>query len=174
MDDGHVSEPELLVVAAPPTDQGGASLIRRVGGSAVNLVGQFGVLTLVSTITTVAITRLLHPAGYGVYGSAVATAAVLGAAADFGFSVMLSRDMADRPERHRSLLRAAYHVGLLWSAFLTLVLVGLAFSAPITSQRGLALIVLAPSMVFNGLNPARVVFIVRYETRRLVKVDVAF
>jgi O-antigen/teichoic acid export membrane protein len=68
-------------------------------------------------------------------------------------------------------VRAAYQVALIWSALLTLVMVGLALTAPIASQRGEALLVLSPSMIFNGLNPARVLFIVRYRTRSLVSVD---
>jgi len=157
-----------------PTDSSGQTLIRKVGGSALNLAARFGLITLISAITTIAITRLLLPTGYGIYGSAVATSAVLGAVSDFGFSTMLSRDMADQPVQHRSLLRAAYEVALSWSALLGLIMVGLAFAAGITSSRGEALLVLAPSMVFNGLNPARILFVVRYQTRRLVTVDVIF
>ena len=142
-----------------------------MAGSAANLAGRFGALTLLSALSTIAITRLLGPSGYGVYGSAVATAAVLGAMADLGFSIMLSRDMAEDASSHRPLLRAAYEVASGWSLLLALVMVAMAFSAPIDSQRGLALLVLAPSMAFNGLNPARVFFLVTYRTGRLVRID---
>jgi len=142
-----------------------------VAGSAANLAGRFGALTLLSALSTIAITRLLGPSGYGVYGSAVATAAVLGAIADFGFSMMLSRDMAEDASSHRPLLRAAYEVASGWSLVLALVMVAMAFSAPISSKRGLALLVLAPSMAFNGLNPARAFFLVTYQTGRLVRID---
>jgi O-antigen/teichoic acid export membrane protein len=147
-------------------------LAQRVAGSALNLVGQFGALTVLSTLSTIAITRLLGPSGYGVYGSAVATSALLGAMADFGFGMMLSRDMAEEKAGHRALLRSAYEVASGWSLILALAMVVMAFAAPITSQRGLALLVLAPSMAFNGLNPARVFFVVTYQTTKLVRMDV--
>jgi O-antigen/teichoic acid export membrane protein len=148
------------------------SLAQRVAGSALNLVGQFGALTLLSALSTIAITRLLGPTGYGVYGSAVATSALLGAMADFGFGMMLSRDMAEDSARHRPLLRSAYEVASGWSLILALAMVVMAIAAPITSPRGAALLVLAPSMAFNGLNPARIFFVVTYRTRQLVRLDV--
>ena len=153
-------------------DAARSSLTRRVAASATTLVSQFGVTTAVSAASTIAITRLLGPSGYGVYGTAIATAAVLGSTADLGFTIMLSRDMADDPTTHRPLLRAAYQVAGAWSIFLALVMVALAFTAPIGSPRGLALLVLAPSMAFNGLNPATAVFLVRYQTKRLMRINV--
>src|SRR5262249_37365606 len=118
------------------------------------------------------ITRLLGPSGYGVYGSAVATSALLGAMADFGFGVMLSRDMAQEKAGHRALLRSAYEVASGWALILALAMGVMAITAPLTSPRGLALLVLAPSMAFNGLNPARVFFVVTYQTTKLVRMDV--
>src|SRR5436309_2887969 len=109
--------------------------------------------------------RVLGSTGYGVYGSAVATSALLGAMADFGFGMMLSRDMAEDSARHRPLLRSAYEVASGWSLILALAMVVMAIAAPITSPRGVALLVLAPSMAFNGLNPARIFFVVTYRTR---------
>ena len=147
-------------------------LVKRVAGSALNLVAQFGLLTLVSGLTTIVITRILGPSQYGAYGSAVATFTLLGATADLGFSLMLSRDMAQDTKNHRALLRTAYEVGSTWSVVLALIMAGLAFAAPLSSQRGMALLVLAPSMAVSGLNPARIFFIVTYRTRTLVMIDV--
>jgi O-antigen/teichoic acid export membrane protein len=65
---------------------------------------------LLSTITAIAMTRLLGPTACGVYGLVVAVSAVLGAMADIGFSLMLSRDMAQDATNHRALLRPAYQV----------------------------------------------------------------
>ena len=151
---------------------GARPLASQVFASVLDLVGRLGLVTLLGTIATLLITRLLGPTGYGSYASAIATAAILGAAADFGFSSMLSRDSAGSPETHRSMLRAAYEVATAWSAVLSLVLVGLAVSAGLSTDRGIVLLVLAPSMLFNGLNPARVFLIVRRETRLLVTIDV--
>jgi O-antigen/teichoic acid export membrane protein len=149
-------------------------LVARVAGSAFNLVFRFGLTTLLSGLSAIAITRLLGPSNYGQYATAIATWSVLGAGADFGFTLMLARDMA-RAEtgRHRPMLRSAYEVGLMWSLALAIVLVGLAVSAGPTSTRGIELLLLAPSMAINGLNPARAFFEITYETRKLLIIDVS-
>jgi O-antigen/teichoic acid export membrane protein len=170
----HKSVIDAETAAGPQTPHVDESqrLIHKVAGSAVNLVGRLGMITLLSAIRTIAITRLLGPSGFGVYGAAVAVSAVLGAFADFGFSLMLSRDMATDTGAHRALLRSGYEVAGAWSLLLAGAMVVMALTAPLSSQRGLALLVLAPSMAFNGLNPARVFFLVTYRTGRLVRIDV--
>lgn len=140
--------------------------------AALDLVGRLGVVTALGAIGTLAITRLLGPTGYGSYASAIATFALLGAAADFGFSFMLSREAPGHPERHRPLLRATYEVAGAWSLLLAVVMLALAFSAGVSSDRGMALLVLVPSMAVNGLNPARTVMIVIQRTRQLLVIDV--
>jgi O-antigen/teichoic acid export membrane protein len=147
-------------------------LAGHVATAVFHLVGRFGAITFLSGLATIAITRLLGPTGYGQYAAAVATWSVLGAVADFGFSLMLSRDLPHLRGSQRAMLRSAYEIATAWSALLALVMVGLAFSAGPTSTRGLALLILAPSMVFNGLNPARVFFVVRGRTSTLLRVDV--
>jgi O-antigen/teichoic acid export membrane protein len=160
-------QPSTAIPDAPDAN----TLVPRVAGSAFNLVSRFGLLTLLSGLSAIAITRLLGPTSFGQYASAIATWSVLGASADFGFSLMLTRDMTDDHRAHRPMLRAAYELAMAWSFLLTLVMVGLALSAGISSPRGMCLLVLAPSMAFNGLNPARAFFEVRYETRRLLIID---
>lgn len=147
-------------------------LVRNLARSVFHLVGRFGAITFLSGLSTIAITRLLGPDSYGQYAAAVATWSVLGAAADFGFSLTLSRDLPHMTGDQRPVLRSAYELATAWSFVLALVMVALAFSAGITSTRGLALLVLAPSMVFNGLNPARVFFLVRHRTATLLRIDV--
>ncbi|HEY6396700.1 MAG TPA: oligosaccharide flippase family protein [Solirubrobacteraceae bacterium] len=149
-------------------DEQGARQAFRV---AADLVGRLGLVVVLGAIATIAITRLLGPTGYGSYASAVATVSVLGAA-DLGFSLMLSRDAARSRAQQRPMLRAAYEVAVVWSAFLTLVLIVLAFSAGVSSDRGLVLLVLAPSMLFSGLNPARTFMVIARRTRLLVLIDV--
>ncbi len=122
---------------------------------------------------TIAIIRLLGSTSYGQYASAVATWSVLGATADFGFSLMLSRDLPHLDGSQRPILRSAYEVATAWSSLLALAMIGLSFSAGVSSPRGLALLILAPSMVFNGLNPARIFFLVRHRTGLLLRLDVS-
>ena len=141
--------------------------------AALDLLGRLGLVTVLGAIGAVAITRLLGPTDYGSYASAIATVAILGAASDLGFTVMLSRDAADSPAAHRPMLRAAYHVASAWSAALTMVLIALALSAGLSTDRGMVLLVLAPSMLFNGLNPARAFLVITQRTRTLLAIDVA-
>jgi O-antigen/teichoic acid export membrane protein len=161
--------------AAPPpspAEHPDGSLARRVAGSASNLAGRRFVLMAVSGLTAAAVTRILGPTTYGSYGAAIATWTLVGAAADFGFSLSLSRDLARDPTRHGSMLRAAYQVGFLWSVPLALLLAGLAVAADVGTPRGACMLILAPSVLAFGLIPARTVFIVRYRTREMVLVDV--
>jgi O-antigen/teichoic acid export membrane protein/O-antigen ligase len=169
---------ELIVRALPSEHpalgeaRGESRLVLNLARSVFHLLGRYGAITILSGLGTIAIIRLLGSSDYGQYAAAVATWAVLGATADFGFSLMLSRDLPHFEGPHRPILRSAYEIATAWSAVLALVMVGLAFSAGITSTRGLALLVLAPSMLFNGLNPARVFFLIRHRTGLLLKLDV--
>jgi O-antigen/teichoic acid export membrane protein/O-antigen ligase len=179
---GNSMRDALGQVGAPPSRSrkdlgagvtlGEPKLVLNLARSVFHLLGRYGAITLISGIGTIAIVRLLGAGGYGQYAAAVATWAVLGATADLGFSLMLSRDLPHLEGPHRPILRSAYEVATAWSSILALVMVGLAFSAGITSTRGLALLILAPSMVFNGLNPARVFFLVRHRTSLLMRLDV--
>jgi O-antigen/teichoic acid export membrane protein/O-antigen ligase len=147
-------------------------LVLNLARSVFHLLGRYGAMTFLSGLGTIAIIRLIGSTGYGQYAAAVATWAVLGATADLGFSMMLSRDLPHLKGSHRPILRSAYEAAIAWSSVLALVMVGLAFSSGITSPRGLALLILAPSMVFNGLNPARVFFLIRHRTGLLLRLDV--
>jgi O-antigen/teichoic acid export membrane protein len=156
----------------PGDKQAAPSLAKRVAGSATNLAGRRFVLMALSGLTAAAITRILGPTTYGSYGAAIATWTLVGAAADFGFSLVLSRDLARDAGSHRSMMRAAYQVGLMWSVPLALLLAALAIAADPGSPRGLSMLVLAPSVLAFGLLPARTIFMVLYRTREMVLVDV--
>ena len=148
------------------------SLAKRVAGSATNLAGRRFVLMALSGLTAAAITRILGPTTYGSYGAAIATWTLVGAAADFGFSLVLSRDLARDAGSHRSMIRAAYQVAFMWSVPLALLLAGLAVVAGPTTPRGLSMLVLAPSVVAFAFLPARTIFMVLYRTREMVMIDV--
>jgi O-antigen/teichoic acid export membrane protein len=157
--------------AAPPSD--GPALLRRVAGSASNLAVRRFVLMLLSAVTAAIVTRVLGPSGYGQYSAAIATWTLVGSAVDFGFSLALARDLPHDPGARRSMLRAAYQIALAWSIPLTIALVGMAIAAGTDTDRGLAMLLLAPSLITYGLFPARTIFVVLYRTRQVVIVDVA-
>jgi O-antigen/teichoic acid export membrane protein len=149
------------------------STTRRVAGSVAVLAIQYGATTILTAITTIAVTRLLEPTNYGVYGSAVAAWTLLGATADLGTTSVLSRDLGDDRSSYRPRLMSAYTISGAWSLILANVLVGMAFASGISHPRSQAILALAPSMIFNGLNPAMSVFYAAYETKRLLRINVA-
>ena len=173
MADGDI--PKLGLV--PKHETGGArpthSVTRRVAGSVAVLAIQYGATTILTAITTIAVTRLLEPTNYGVYGSAIAAWTLLGATADLGTTSVLSRDLGDDRSMYRPRLMSAYTISCGWSLILTGVLVGMAFASGLSHPRSQAILVLAPSMIFNGLNPAMSVFYAAYETKRLLTINVA-
>jgi O-antigen/teichoic acid export membrane protein len=136
-------------------------------------LGSLGILTLISGISTIAITRVFGPSNYGQYASALATSVLLGALSDFGFSLLLSRDAGLAGPPDRSMLVPAYQVATAWCVVLAAAQVGLALQAGLATTRGAVLLILTPSMILNGLNPARVVFLLTYRTRRLLVIDAA-
>jgi O-antigen/teichoic acid export membrane protein len=157
----------VSATAPPPSP----ALSRKIGGSAANFAIRRIALIGISAVGTLLVTRFIGPTRYGDYASAIATWTIVTAAADFGFSLVLARDLGanelDRPQ----LLRASYEVGLVWAAALTVVLVGIAALAGVHSTRGQALLVLAPSVLALGLATGRQVFVALYRTRELVFID---
>ncbi len=148
------------------------TLPQRVAGAAARLAVRRLVLMVIAAVTAAAVTRMLGPVNYGEYGSAIATWTILTSAADFGFSLVIGRDLARTPSAYRETMRAAYQVGLMWTVPLALVLAGLAVGAGISSHRGQAMLFLAPSLVAFGLTPARALFTVLYDNRAVVRVDI--
>lgn len=121
-----------------------------------------------------AITRLLGPADYGQYAAAIATWSLLAAATDFGFSMMLSRDLPHTRESGvRALVRSACKAAGLLSSTLAIVMLVLAVTAGLDTARGLSLAVMAPAILSAGLAPAGALYLVRYKTRPLAVIDVS-
>jgi N-acetylglucosaminyl-diphospho-decaprenol L-rhamnosyltransferase len=166
VDSAVVSADERVAVAGRP-----GSVAGRVARAAGTLAVRQGGVLVLGAVGAAVITRMLGPANYGEYASAIATWTLLGAAADFGFSLTLARDLSADPELHRPMLRSAYRVGTAWSLVLTLAVATLGIVAGVSTDRGLAMLVLAPSMAFNGLNAARTLLLVRYRMGPVMRVD---
>jgi len=135
------------------------------------LAGRRVIVQAMSMIGTAIIARALGVDSFGQLSSALAAYWLAASASDFGFSLVLGRDLAAHPDGRGRLLRASYRVGVLWSLAPAAALVVLSFASGVTSTRGLVLLVLAPSLVVGGLSGARQVFLALYETRRLAAID---
>jgi O-antigen/teichoic acid export membrane protein len=146
-------------------------LTDRIARSALGLAGRRVAITMLSGLSTAVVARLLGPAEYGQLASALATWTLVLAASDFGFTLALGRDLAVDPPRRGRILRAAFQLQSAWSLPLAVGMVALAFASPLHSTRGQALLVLAPSVAFAGLGPARQVFTVLYRQMTAVLID---
>jgi O-antigen/teichoic acid export membrane protein len=135
------------------------------------LAGRRVIVQAMSIIGTAIIARALGVESFGQLSSALAAYWLAASASDFGFSLVLGRDLALHPDGRGRLLRASFQVGVLWSLIPAAALVALSFASGVTSTRGLVLLVLAPSLAFGGLTGARQVFLALYRTGRLAAID---
>ena len=147
------------------------ALAGRVAGSALTLAGRRAVVMVLTAISTAVVARALGVAEFGVLSSALAMYTLALAASDFGFSLVLGRDLAvDVVDRSR-LLRTAYQVQLGWAALVALVLAGLGAVSGLGETRGQLLVLLSAGVVTSGLSGGRQVFLVLYRTRSLATID---
>ena len=147
------------------------ALAGRVAGSALTLAGRRGVVMVLTTISTAVVARALGVAEFGVLSSALAMYTLALAATDFGFSLVLGRDLAvDVADRSR-LLRTAYQVQLAWAALVGLVVAGLGVISGLSETRGQLLVLLSVGVVTSGLAGGRQVYLALYRTRSLAAID---
>lgn len=157
-----------------PTPEVPEDLSGRVAGSAANLmIRRFAVMGL-GAVGAAVVTRILGPSDYGQYAAAIATWTLLSTSADFGFSMMLSRDLPHTPESSvRALVRAACRACGGLALGLAVVMGILAVVAGLDTDRGQCLAVMIPAIVSAGLAPSGTLFLVRYRTRPMAFIDVS-
>jgi O-antigen/teichoic acid export membrane protein len=156
--------------ASVPADSSG-HLPGRIAGAASSLLLRRAVLLVTSGLATVFVARLLGPAHYGQLQAALATWALLLAFSDFGFTLVLGRDLATRPDDRRDLLRAAFELQGIWSLVLAVGMAALGLLAGPTTERGALLLVLAPSVLVSAFTAGRTLFMATYQVGRTVRID---
>jgi O-antigen/teichoic acid export membrane protein len=114
-----------------------------VAGSAAVLVVRRALVMILSAVSTVVIARILGVGDFGVLSAALTTYGLALAAADFGFSLVIGRDLAATPAGAGRLLRTAYRVQIAWSSLLTIAFLAVAVAAGLSDTRGQALAILA-------------------------------
>ncbi len=149
----------------------GSMLSKQVAGSTMVLAGRRVLTTAMGVIGTAIIARMLGVVSFGQLSAALAAYWLAASVSDFGFSLVLGRDLAAHPEGRGRMLRASFQVGVLWSLVPAGALVALAIASGVSTTRGLVLLVLAPAAVVGGLACARQVFLALYRTRRLAAID---
>ncbi len=159
--------------AAPPTPTAPATpavrLEQRMASSAVVLTARRLLLTSVSAISSAIIARLIGPAAYGPFVSALTIFAFALGFVDFGFSLYLAREMARAPERRAALLAATLQVQLFWSVLATAGVIAVALLDG--GSREAILLVVAPAVLASGLAGYRQIFYVTYRIRELTWID---
>ncbi len=148
-----------------------SDVARLAGGSAALLLIRRVVITGVGALTTAIVARRLGIVRFGELASAQGLLALLQTIVDFGFSLVVARELA-RNARRGALLGAA----MLAEGFFGVVSmaamagVGLATGG---GERGTIILILAPSLGIAALAPMRQVFLVSYRIRDLAKIDLA-
>jgi O-antigen/teichoic acid export membrane protein len=138
--------------------------------SAVLLAARRLLLTAASALSAAVVARLLGPAKYGPFVSALTLFTFALAFVDFGFSLYLAREMARRPEQRSRLLSATLQVQMLWSTITALGIIAIALT--IGGSRGAVLLVLSPAVLVSGFGAYRQIYYVTYRVRELTRIDV--
>jgi O-antigen/teichoic acid export membrane protein len=127
----------------------------------------------ISALSTAIVARRIGAGSFGVLASAQGLVFLLQGIADFGFSLVLARELASVPDKGKSLVGASVVVATTTGALTTLVLVAIALASGPSSERGTVLLILAPGLALTGIGTVRQSFLVLYRTRRLATIDVA-
>jgi O-antigen/teichoic acid export membrane protein len=138
--------------------------------SAVLLAVRRLLLTAASALSAAVVARLLGPAEYGPFVSALTLFTFALAFVDFGFGLYLAREMARQPDERRRLLSAALQVQLLWSTIAALAIVLVALT--VGGRRGTVLLVLSPAVLVSGFGAYRQIYYVTYRIGELTRIDV--
>ncbi|MDQ6778447.1 MAG: oligosaccharide flippase family protein [Actinomycetota bacterium] len=121
--------------------------------------------------TAAVVARFLGPTDFGFYVGGTAAFNLAVALTDLGFSSVLLREMAKRPEEQGRLLRATMQLQTMWSVAVALGVVALGLAAG--GQRGAVMLVLCPAVALAGLAAPRQLFGVRYRAAPLLITDLS-
>lgn len=164
------AEEEALAQAARPRS---GQIAKLAASSAMLLLGRRLVIMVLSAVCTAIVARRIGVGGFGVLASAQGVSALLAGIADFGFSTILAREMAVAPELRGRIMGASLLAGSGGGVLAALAMVAVALVSGPTSDRGIVLFILAPSLLLTGVGTYRQGFMVLYRTRRLGVIDVA-
>jgi O-antigen/teichoic acid export membrane protein len=156
----------------PPHDSATLDLLSRGTARMASATGLRQVLSMgMLAVTAAIVARALGPTDYGFFAGGTAAYTLAVAMTDFGFSLLVAREMSRRPAEEGALLSAAMASQLVWSAILTgaLFFGGLSASGP----RGTVMLVMCPALAANALGVTRAIFTVRFRASPLLILDVS-
>jgi O-antigen/teichoic acid export membrane protein len=175
------STPELDPAAPPAAPEtgagggpanGGGSIAARAASSALLLLTRRVLIMGVSAVSTVFVARRIGVGGFGTFASAQALSALLGGIADFGFSIVLSREMARNPSGRGGIMGVSLRVATVSGILSALILVVIGLASGPTSRYAVVLYILAPTLVMTGVSTFRQIYLVVYRVRDLAYIDI--
>lgn len=164
-----------IVAATPSTadgdDHSPPDLARTVGRTGLLLGGRRVIVMVLSAVTTAVIARVLGVSAFGSYAAGITTVQLIGGLADFGFSLMLGRDLVTESTSRGALTRAAVRMQSLWAIVLAFALALVALLTGLDETRAQVILVLSPFVALSGLGAFRQIFLVMFRVRALALVD---
>jgi O-antigen/teichoic acid export membrane protein len=177
-----MSTPELKPAAPPATPDPGAagrapdgsgSIAALAASSALLLLTRRVLIVAVSAVSTVFVARRIGVGGFGTFASAQALRGLLAGIADFGFSIVLSREMASDPPGRGKVMGVSLRVATVSGILSALILVVIGLASGPTSRYAVVLYILAPTLVVTGVSTFRQIYLVMYRVRDLAYIDIA-
>jgi O-antigen/teichoic acid export membrane protein len=183
----HTSEdavpPRLVVlpIARPPADTEArtesdriedSTVASRAASSAFLLLTRRVLVVIVSAVSTALVARHIGSGGFGIFASSQTFALLLAGIADFGFSIVLSRELASSMTGRQGILGAAVWTATTSSVLATIIMVAAGIATGPTSRHAITLFILAPTLLFTGVGTYRQVYLVMYHVGILAVIDI--
>jgi len=149
--------------------------LQRLTAGTRRMAGATGLRQLLTTgslaLTAAVVARCLGPHDFGLYAGGTAAFTLCLGFCDFGFGLVLVRELSRRPQDQVRLMGAGLSAQLGWSTLLSGALAGLGIAAGGT--RGLVMMIMAPGVAFSGLAVSRQIFSVRFRAMPLLVMDIS-
>jgi O-antigen/teichoic acid export membrane protein len=156
-----------------PAPTEGSSIAARAASSAFLLLTRRVIVVIVSAVSTALIARHIGTGGFGIYASSQTFGALLAGIADFGFSIILSRELASSVKGREGVLGASIWTATVTSVVATLIMIVAGLASGFSTRHAITLYILAPTLLFTGVGTFRQVYLVMYHVRALAVIDIS-
>lgn len=147
------------------------SLRQKMATSALLLVTRRIAVMGLSLLSTSVVAHYVSTRDFGHFASATATYYVALAVADLGFGMVLARRIPTEQENSGALMRSGIRLQLTWAIVLAVAIAIAALVAGPGTTKNTVLLIMAPSIAISGFTAIRQLFLIAYETRTLMRVD---
>jgi O-antigen/teichoic acid export membrane protein len=174
---GHtraVVDDELTTPGPGPDGSNAAdrTLSTRMARSASQLFIRKILIQVFSAAATAILARVLDVSVFGALSAGLATYYLLLSACDFGFGLVLARELGAGRADDGTLVRSMLQVQTLWSLAIGLGAIGVAVATGLERERADVLLALVPTIALAGVGGSRQIFYATYTTAKLGFIDV--